>query len=160
MSWLTRLLGMGGPGRDRAILARAAKPMLPRIVTLCERTGQGHYRHDAAGETFHQGAIERAWSALGPPNGRDIDCQAGLRLEADNPHDPNAVAVFIANEHVAYLGRDEALQFTLEARELAPRVDTFACRGRLTEWNGGGRYDVVVYFGFPLRLAEAADARD
>lgn len=49
-------------------------------------------------------------------SGRDheVSATAALRLADDNPHDPQAVAVYINEHQVGHLSRDDARRFRLQ----------------------------------------------
>ncbi len=103
-----------------------------------------------AGESHYQAGLARL---TGGPSGdgfRD-DCTARLLPEPSNPHDPNAVAVYIGAEKVGHLGRDDAI-------EHRPAIDAaIAAYGAATVratikggWDRGG--GDTGFFGVELQL--------
>jgi len=87
----------------------------------------GAFRYRAAGTDHYQDAI---WTAV---DGAKSELKRSLRVrtlamlvpEPRNPHDPNAVAVFIDGRHVGYVPRDPAAA-------LSRRIRALGAAGRLT----------------------------
>ena len=97
---LARLFGMGAP---RSGSAKAG----PAVQSL---EGDGDFETEIVGESYYQDALAEI---AGPktPAGVDLDVRARLVPEPDNPHDSNAVAVYIQGRKVGHLPRDMAAEW-------------------------------------------------
>jgi hypothetical protein len=81
--------------------------------------GSGSYDLAIVGESHYQQHLERLVGRR-HPEGVQIECEAELYLEPNNPYDPNAVRVDIGGQAVGYL-----------ARELAPQMRALLGRSGL-----------------------------
>lgn len=70
-------------------------------------TGEGYFDFDIVGEQSYQGVLGQI---AGPKteDGVEFVCEAVVKPEPENPHDSNAVAVYIRGQKVGYLSRTEA----------------------------------------------------
>lgn len=84
--------------------ARSVNPAL-------QRDGDGSYETEIVGESHYQDAL-RAIAGPEAPSGHQLEVRAQLIPEPSNPHDGNAVAVFINGQKVGYLARDLAAVWT------------------------------------------------
>lgn len=91
-------------GRQAATAPPEAPQGFPKI------RGNGKFDTEVVGESFYETNFR---ALLGNRYGNDteIDCDAVLTLENDNPHDKNAVAVTIDGKRVGHLPRDKAIEF-------------------------------------------------
>ena len=66
---------------------------------------------DVVGESFYRENLVSIVKALGETSRFADGVPAVLRLEDDNPHDSNAVSVWIAKLQVGHLSREDAMLF-------------------------------------------------
>lgn len=69
--------------------------------------GDGDYELDIVGESHYQDALDTIAGGK-TEDGHELECEAILERERNNPHDPNAVAVYIDDKKVGYLSRPHA----------------------------------------------------
>lgn len=100
------------------------QPVMPRI------NGNGRYAVEVVGESHYQRSFEALLGALAYTEG-EMTGDAVLQLQDNNPHDSQAVAVFVQGRQVGHLGRDMARTF-----RKALQRDGF---GHLTEVAAGCR---------------------
>jgi hypothetical protein len=80
------------------------RPVMPRI------NGNGSYAIEVVGESHYQASFEALLGALAYTES-EISGDAVLQLQDDNPHDSQAVAVFVEGRQVGHLSRDMARTF-------------------------------------------------
>lgn len=101
--------------------------------------GDGSYSIGAVGESNYQEALEEVAGGR-KPRGVNKRVNAELKLEDDNPHDSNAVAVLIEGHKVGYLSRSHAQGFREEAGRGLESARRILCRARIRGgWNRGPR---------------------
>jgi hypothetical protein len=89
--------------------------------------GSGRFDFEVVGESNYQDALSRLCG--GPTeDGVNFECTARLICEPHNPYDPNAVAVRIGGETIAYLSRGAALAYQKRMRQLGLRDREVSCR--------------------------------
>lgn len=95
---LAKVFGMGRP-----------RPPAP-AAAVHQLEGDGDFETDVVGESYYQDALAEI---AGPKTkaGVDLDVKARLVPEPDNPHDANAVAVYIQGRKVGHLPRDMAAEW-------------------------------------------------
>lgn len=132
MGFLSRLLGLAG-----------GAPRLHRPYPLVE----GGFSA-IVGESYRQPAL--SWTARSArlekdEEGEDRLCfQAFLVRERDNPHDPNAVAIFSPHGLIGYAPRGSAWAELLDL--LAERgYDGATCRANLTGGTRGKSWGAVLH---------------
>lgn len=85
------------------------------------------WRFDVVGESFYR----ENFNSLFPRAAADteLECQATLRLEDDNPHDDQAVGVHIHGLKVGHLSRSDARRFRASAGSRSKHylVDAVVC---------------------------------
>ena len=69
--------------------------------------GDGDFEFDVVGEASYQDALDRITGGK-TDAGHEHECLATLIREPHNPHDSNAIAVFIEGRKVGYIARREA----------------------------------------------------
>jgi hypothetical protein len=111
----------------------------------------------AVGEASYQSALREIVKQHGGPksDGVKIEVHVALVPEPKNKHDPNAVSVQMEGKKVAYLSRDDALDYQDVIEHLAKRKRIGACRAVII----GGARDKPSY-GVFLDLAEADECLD
>lgn len=116
---------------------------IPRI------TGPGHFRINVAGESFYRDNLVKICGPRGE-EGIDLQADAHLILDDDNPHDNKAVRVEIDGLHVGHLPRQAARDFRRIVRYGQLSVhETFKCAAIIRGgWDRGpgdrGDYGVRV----------------
>jgi hypothetical protein len=108
------------------------------------------------GESYYQGAL----TAIAGGKGHDsvnIETQAALVLEPDNPYDPNAVAFHIAGRKVGHLSGTAAMAYSPVGRRLAEQQQVGICRAViLGGWDRGdlntGHFGVILDLAHPDEL--------
>lgn len=119
-----------------------------------ELAGTGNYDVAAVGESRYQDALWAGASGYRSERVR-VEATAMLVREPDNEHDPNAVAVYLAEgEKVAYLSQRDAADYAPPLDELARQDYVGACAAVIV---GGGRHSDgrEGFLGIWLDLAEA-----
>lgn len=119
--------------------------------------GDGEYGFEVVGESHRQDALS---AICGGPceEGHEFYCVATLRPEPSNPHDRNAVAVDVEGRHVAYLAREDAVDFLSEVRRLGVVGRRIECDAVINGgWDrgerGAGHFGVELDLVWPLELA-------
>ena len=131
MAWLSRLFGIG---RSRLFLE-----------------GDHEFGFEVVGESKYQDALSNICGGH-CEEGHEHECVAELVPEPDNPYDPNAVAVLIEGEKVAYLSRFDAKRYLDELARLGHAGDRASCNAMINGgWDRGGRDK--GYFGVELDVA-------
>lgn len=106
--------------------------------------GDGSYSFEIVGESVYQDAL-LAICGSKTERGHEHYCLATLKPEPRNPHDRNAVAVFILGKRVGYLSRDDAVAFKKHHKS-SRKVDAVIVGG----WSRSGGDE--GYFGVRLDL--------
>jgi hypothetical protein len=136
-------VGLFTRGNARGSILRVFKDLCePKTVVL-----NGGYLINVAGQSRYQEILERvAGGERAHPAHRQV--QAVLKLEPDNPYDPNAVGVYLGGEKVGYLPSPAADAFQPVVTQLAARGAFGACTGTII--GGRTRSDVEGHFGIVL----------
>lgn len=117
---------------------------LGRIDPPTERAGQ--YLGEVVGESHYQRELAEVAGGYSA-SGHEIEIEARIVLEDDNPHDPLAVAVYIGTEKVGHLSRGHARRFRRDAQQ---GVRVFMCRALIVGgWTDGRERG---YFGVKLDM--------
>jgi hypothetical protein len=97
---LARLLGIGDPPAEKG------KPAAP----VLQLPGDGEFETEVVGESHYQDALAKI---AGPKTSAGVDLAVRARLvpEPDNPHDSNAVAIYVQGLKVGHLPRDMAAEW-------------------------------------------------
>lgn len=115
---------------------------LGRITPPANRIGK--FDGEVVGEANYQDALDRIAGGK-TRDGHELEVDARLVLEDDNPHDNKAVQVCIGDETVGYLSRGAARRFRASA---PPNTTVFMCRARIVGgWKRGrdtGHYGVEL----------------
>ena len=102
------------PGLFRQVLQafqRSTPVPAPVTKTRAKSAARGsRLAHEIRGESQYQDALSEICGGK-TQDGHLFDCEASLRPEPENPHDPNAVAVFIHDQKVGYLPRQTAKRY-------------------------------------------------
>lgn len=117
---------------------------------------------EVVGESFYQEAFEEI---VGPRRHQSANAEvmAFLIPEPDNPHDPEAVAVFVQLPHqgdirkVGHLSRHSAQRYRSVLRRVVDQNQVPACNARITGGWYRGKSDQGS-FGIGLDLARPQDA--
>jgi len=114
MDLVAQIAMMAGFGAALWVLARAfgmgrTRPAA-RAAAVHQLEGDGDFETEVVGESYYQDALAEI---AGPKTqaGVDLDVKARLVPEPDNPHDANAVAVYIQGRKVGHLPRDMAAEW-------------------------------------------------
>ncbi len=106
---------------------------------------------EIAGESYRQAELDRICGGK-TPEGHRHQCLAALMPEPSNPHDENAVAVYIDSVQVGYLSRDDALWYKPVVARLARKNMLGACDAVIVGgWNDG--HGDEGHYGVKLDLA-------
>lgn len=120
------------------------KPRLPPATHLFRLGGGGgSYDMEIVGES-HYLANLRAISGDGEVRHY---CDALLRMEDDNPHDSNAVAVYIEGLKVGYLSREIAKGYR---QQVEPHGKFDGTCGAVIVGGGEGRRNLGVWLDLPV----------
>lgn len=89
--------------------------------------GDGSFETPVVGESYRQDVLEALCGGK-TDESVELEFEADLILEDDNPHDPNAVRVEIQGRHVGYLARPDAPQFRRLLAKMSGSLDVRAAR--------------------------------
>lgn len=118
--------------------------------------GRG-YTFEVVGESHRQDALNAICGGK-CEDGHDIKVTAQLIIIEGNPHDPNAVGVFVDSQMVGYVPRDVASLIRSELMRLSPDERPVTCDARIVGgWDRGdgdeGHYGIKLSLSNPLKLA-------
>lgn len=85
------------------ILVRRAEARAPKSTDT--------WRFDVVGESFYRANFETLFPRRKHDAGSEVECTATLRLDDDNAHDDQAVAVLIRSLQVGHLSRANARRY-------------------------------------------------
>jgi len=117
---------------------------VPHTITLVEGrqavwlAGSAFHRQEVAGEFFNEEHVNRVVHASGGRFG--VQLIAWLAPEPSNPHDPNAVMIWIQGGRVGYLPRLEAFVWQRPIIDIERRYQQVFKHRRL----GANRYGLRV----------------
>jgi hypothetical protein len=119
--------------------------------------GRG-FTFEIVGESYRQEALDDLCGGK-CEDGHDLETKAELCFVEDNPHDPDAVGVFIDARLVGYIPRDLAKQFRNDILRLNPEERPVTCDAKIVGgWDRGdgdeGHYGVKLNLSQPLRLKQ------
>lgn len=137
------IMGTSGGARENSDWGqRRAEPQ-----PLGKLDGDGDFEFDIIGESQYQANLV---ALAGPKtsSGREVEREATLNREPDNPHDGNAIRADIEGRTVGYIARSDAAAIApvMDRQGVsAVRVDALIVGGWLTESDEG-------HFGVKLDL--------
>jgi hypothetical protein len=109
--------------------------------------------------TYHNQDVLAAASGGKRAGRHEHKCQAVLVADPTNPHDPNAVAVYVENLIVGFLARMEAEKYRSAMATLTARGLHLRCQARIVGgWDNGNGDE--GYFGVRLNLPSPAQLED
>ncbi|MEY8828911.1 hypothetical protein AB9K34_10920 [Sedimentitalea sp. XS_ASV28] len=119
------------------------------------KKGRGN-TFEIAGAGNYQAELLRLAGGRKREYGVRIDEQATLSPEPSNPHDPDAVAVFIRKMKVGYLRKNDAPTFGAFLKEAG--ADRASCSARIVGgWDDGegneGHFGVKLSLSWPPKIA-------
>jgi hypothetical protein len=117
--------------------------------------GDGSFDFEVVGESHYQANLERI---AGPrkKDGKQLLTTATLLLDDDNPHDKNAVKVYIDSLPVGHLPRDVARTWRARLRKSGGPVGNYTCAAMIVGGWKKGRDDEGSY-GVRLDIPEEED---
>ncbi len=115
--------------------------------------GPGTYTVDVVGESHYQEALESICGGRNEDSQRQ-EVEAFLVPENDNPHDSNAVRIYIQDQTVGYLDRETARSFRKMMAEIGLTEVAAKCNAIIVGgWDRGGGDQ--GHFGVKLDLPTA-----
>lgn len=97
---------LGGDSRThRPAPSPAPDDPIPRI------RGDGRFAVDVVGESFYRSNLHAMFGLRKGDADDTHECTAELRLDNNNPHDSQAVAVYIRDKQVGHLAKEMARDF-------------------------------------------------
>jgi hypothetical protein len=119
------------------------------------KKGRGN-TYEIVGESSFQANLLKLAGGKKKEYGVKLDVQATLRPEPTNPHDPNAIAVFIRKKKVGYLKSKDCPTFNDFLRQVG--ADSAVCNGRIIGgWDDGagneGHFGVKLSLSWPPKVA-------
>lgn len=125
-------------------------------TVLSIKSDTDEYNYTVVGTSYYQQALTRIARGKSAES-VEITTKAILRLEPNNVHDNNAVAVFISSSQVGYLPRDDAFDFTTWTKNkgLYGKVSNFQCNAIIL--GGWKRHNDEGKFGVALNLPDDLD---
>lgn len=117
--------------------------------------GRGH-TFDVVGESHSQDVFDDICGGK-REDGHKLKVTAQLCFVEDNPHDPNAVGVFIEGQLVGYVPRDAAPQLREDILRINREERPVTCDGKIVGgWDRGhgdeGHYGLKLSLSDPLKL--------
>lgn len=109
---------------------------------------KGSFPLDAVGESNYQRALERICGGHSR-DGHEVEVEADLVREPDNPYDSNAVGVRIEGATVGYLPRDQAAR--VSAQMVTDGIEHAGCMAKIVGGWRTNQYD-EGYFGVRLAI--------
>jgi hypothetical protein len=117
--------------------------------------GRG-YTFEVVGESHRQATIDAICGGK-CEDGHNLEVTAQLLLIEGNPHDPNAVGVFVDGQLVAYVPRQLAAGIRADILRLSPDERPVTCDAKIVGgWDRGddeGHYGIKLSLANPLRVA-------
>lgn len=125
-----------------------------KVEVHCKR-GRGN-TFEIVGEASYQDNLLALTGGSKTYDGVKQDIRATLCPEPENPHDPNAVAVFVKKKKVGYLRRDDAPTFLAFLKEVG--ADCATCDGRIVggwddQMGSEGHFGVKLSLSWPPKVA-------
>lgn len=130
---------------------RQPKPAVAAGLQV-EFDGDGDYETDVVGESHYQDALSEICGGK-TEAGHERECQATLKPEPENPHDANAVGVWIEGRKVGHLARSMAVGFSDAMRKRG--VAELTCGAVIV--GGWARKSGTGHFGVRLDLDDGDD---
>lgn len=127
---------------------KAVGKIRPNEIKASVQWREGSFPMDAVGESNYQRALEDITGGY-TADGHDLEIQAVLVREPENPHDENAVAVQIRGKLVGYLSREQAHRVSEQMAE--DQISASKCNAKIVGGWRRGRHD-VGYFGVKLAV--------
>jgi hypothetical protein len=130
----------------------ASSPQDGRLTQVMLRGG---IEVGVVGESHYQDALTAIVGGK-RPDSVSVETHAMLVPEPDNPYDPNAVAVYVADRKVGHLPRPAAQAYGPVGRRLAEQQQIGTCRAVIVGGWDRGDGD-TGHFGVTLDLARPED---
>jgi HIRAN domain len=112
--------------------------------------GPREFLFDIVGESYHQKELEKICGGR-TRDSVELETEAYLVPESDNPYDGNAVAVYIDGDMVGHLDRIDAREWRRELAKQGLGVITVRCQAMIVGgWDRGP--DNRGHFGVKLDL--------
>lgn len=124
--------------------APATPPAARGSAAIAKIRGNGRFDTEVVGESYYADSFEALYRAHRVGDREDEwTGDAVLKLEADNPHDRNAVAVYLEGHKVGHLSRQMAQEFRQAlVRDGLTGRDEYAVAARVY-WGGEDRHHSV-----------------
>ena len=125
-------------------------------MLLIDVTGEHYEWTEVVGESFYRDHLATIRRLIDGDAKRMDGLPAILRLDDDNPHDANAVSVWIADGKVGHLSREDAVEFREDVELYLDDVEAVAVwaqiRGARVREDGEieGNIGVVLKFRLPI----------
>jgi hypothetical protein len=132
-SALRDLEGWLGPSRDQS--PAAPPPPEPLGHGTVELPSGQHRR--VAGLSFHTATLRRITRVSPETQGAGWNVIATLVRETDNPHDSNAIGVWVDGEQIGHVNRDDAVALAPLLDDLESESCRSTCRCRIYGGNEG-----------------------
>jgi hypothetical protein len=131
--------------REKRVTVAVREPSIAAMLAGLSREAPRHpldEQVEVAGETYHIKGIKKIFANLGRPIGKSgstlEDMEATLVPEPWNPHDGNAVAVVVGDQHVGYLPAELAADYAVPLGRLVARGVLATGTGRIWALSDGG----------------------
>ena len=126
---------------------RGNKKQTKQIIHL---KGDGSFALEIVGESFYQDALENITGGK-TEDGHEMEVEALLNYDDDNPYDNKAIAVSVEGEIVGYLSRKLARQFRDRMEETGCPGESAVCKALIVGgWDRGNGDE--GHFGVRLDL--------
>lgn len=108
-------------------------------------------QHEVAGEWFQRENVQLLFKPYGgvKAEGSELEFTALLVPDSRNPHDPNAVAVFVQGLHVGYLERDNAVRYAPTLAGMTAAGQVLVVRSRQWARSTGDQFYARVTLHLP-----------
>ena len=128
----------------------------PSKATTAKLAPSGNYDFEIVGESHYQDALSAICGGK-CEDGHKHECIAVLIPEPSNPHDGNAIRVFVDRRRVGYLSRKHAAFVAHEMRLSRPPLGSLYCGAMIVGgWDRGsgdeGHFGVKLNMEWPIRI--------
>lgn len=135
-------------------ISSLSSPTTARFEAQRELPKAGGYELDIVGESYYLSAFTQL---CGPRRARGVNIEtlAALRREPNNPHDSNAVGIYIEDLKVGHLSREDAVRYKDLIEQTNQQGYEAVSPARIKGgWDDG---DTQGHYGVKLDLAEPAE---
>lgn len=113
--------------------------------------GDDSFEVAIVGESFYQDVLEELAGGRSDASA-DLECEALLVPETDNPYDVNAVGIYIEGRKVGHMDRRGAAAYRRLLKKVGQPLAQISCYAKIV--GGWERRDDAGHFGVMLDIAD------